>query len=518
MSAERTSRRRILIRVSTAIAIVLVAAVVLLAQWSPVANALFQAVATSLVKGYPELSVQFNRAGLRGPANTFAVSDFCCNVTNFAEARLDQLTIKYRLRPLLHGKGSLREITLSNLVLRVDATKPLPAVLRGKPGKEEKSPSRLDLKRPPDVDIRNAVISVTCAVTTSPSPATVVLTNMTLALGRGCVPEGALPYPFELRGAVCVDGGSPAAIACSGAARPDTLGADTADIDVSFSLNKFKLSDLNGALSVASPFVVETGEMDCSFSARCREGRLAGLVTITTSNLVIRPNKKGSSTFMQLSLDTWMILVRDQKGIIRVDCPIGGTLLQPVIPVDSVLAGQIGTAGRKIGAGVLDTVSVGLLHGVGNSWETSVDDRNRYDDILKVERIDPRERHFERARHYEKIVNDCATAVKEYTAQVTAFPAETNLAVRSLLATADIRNQRLADPKGAIAALKAIVETYHVHPDADDAMLKMIDILIEQKQYPDAYSLSREFGGKFPRSGLATQVEERRARIAKFVW
>jgi TolA-binding protein len=214
----------------------------------------------------------------------------------------------------------------------------------------------------------------------------------------------------------------------------------------------------------------------------------------------------------------WEMLVRDGKGKVKVDVDIGGRLLHPEIPIGPVLAAQLGTAGRKAATGVLSIVPIGIVQDIGESWEKNVEDQARYDDVLKIARLDPKEQHFERARHYEKVVKSYKMAVEEYTAQVREYPKEADLAVRSLAMMAEIQARQLKDPPGAIATLRRLVEAYASHPDADDAMLRMIDISAESKDYSNADKLCTEFGEKFQGSGLAESVAERRRRIAKYVW
>ena len=533
MSRSRSRRwPRIALRIVLGLAVLVGGcSALVLWEWSPLAPRFYRFAAARGAKAVPGVSVEIRKAGFLGFLDAFSVSGFEGSAGDYATLKFDTFVISYRLLPILKGRASLRSVTLRDVVVRIDTTKSFPGsgpkTQAPEPGGGKTAPpavassggpagpSRLDL---PSLDASNVTISVSFVAATGAPPTEVVFHDLRMVAGPGAAGT-ALPMGFSIDGTAAVDGGSSAVVRCAGGFAMKPGGVDAADADIDLSVRGIRMKDLNGILAHVAPFVVETGTLDCHFDARCRDGRLAGLASIEATGLAITENKKTVRLqLFQLSLGTWQMLVRDRKGTVKVDVDLGGRLRHPDIPIGPVLAAQLGTAGRSVAAGLLSAVPIGFVQDIGKSWDQGADDRARYDDVLKIDRLEKKERHFERARHYEKIVKNYKTAVEEYEAQVREFPDETDLAVRSLAAMAEVKVGHLKDPRGAIASLRRLVDTRGAHPDADDAMVRMIDIAIEAKDYSNADKMCREFKEKFPQSGLSGQVAERRQRIAKYVW
>jgi len=491
-----------------------------LCEASPFAPAFYRFAASRATRSMPGLHVGFQRAGLRIFPDTFSISEFKGDAGDFGTLKFDKLTVSYRLIPVFHGRASLRDVTLRDVVVKVDANKtfPIPTPKPGTDGNQVSAPADLSKVDFASLDASNVKISVSFVAVTGAPPTELVLHDLRIKAGPG-IAGSKLPIGFTVDGMAAIDGGSSAVVRCTGGFALKPGGMDAADVDIDLAVSNILMKDFNRMIAPLSPFLINTGTLDCHFDARCRDGRLAGLASIEAREFSIVENGRNQRIkFLQLSLGMWQMLVRDGKGRVKVDANIGGRMSRPDIPIGPVLFAQLGTAGRNVTVGVLNAVPIGFVRDIGKSLEKNADEEARYDDVLKIDRLDKKERHFQRARHYERIVKNSKMAVEEYQSQVQGYPKETDLAVGSLVAMAEIKVRQLKDPRGAVAALRQLVDAYASHPDADDAMLRMIDIAIEARDYSNADKFCVEFGEKFQDSGLLPAVQERRQRIAKYVW
>ena len=483
---------------------------------SPVPPLLCRVAVRRALTGTPVTAFDVRRIGLGLWPGHFRLGGVSCRAGALGTVTLARMDTRFRLLPLLGGTLSLRSVEVDGLSIELDATQPVPPLPAG--GDTPPPALRPDLARLPVILVTNVSLHVTISTSTSPPPSVVTITNLALDVTPDPGPDAALPMLVRLTARCSVDGGDAATIHATGAVGIDGPAPEGINADVDFALKGLPLADLNNLLREAAPFLVDSGGLDGYFNACCREGRLSGLASFTTHRAEIRPNEGGGSKFLELSFKAWQFLVRQRDGVVSADCPISGTLVEPVVPFGPVLREQAAASGRNLGVRLLDKIPLGISKDAAATWEEKAAEKDKHDDILKISRLESVETHYQRGRHYEKQVKNYRTAVREYEAQVTAHPGETDLAVQSLRAMAALQHKHLDDPAGAMQALRRVVDDYRKHRDADDAMATLIDLAEETRDYPQADRLCREFLEIFPHSALVEDIRKQHRAIRKFVW
>ena len=74
------------------------------------------------------------------------------------------------------------------------------------------------------------------------------------------------------------------------------------------------------------------------------------------------------------------------------------------------------------------------------------------------------------------------------------------------------------DTPAALRTLRRIVDTFHDHAEADDAMWRMIELAVDTRDYPRAGDLCDEFVTLFPHSALLGKVRDCRRNIERYIW
>jgi hypothetical protein len=485
----------------------------LLSRSSPLSPWLYERLGRWAITDTP-LALQLRGIGFDTLFRRFTVSRLTVEAADYASLTLDNLTLRHRLRPLLVSRVSLKRVELQNLGLRVDSTRPVPAWTSTAP-----LPVTFDLDHLPDMQIDQVFLLYRLLVTTGSPPATVVFSNVHLVVRQESPARGHLPMTFQMSGDVQFDTGRPSRFECRGRTDPSSLATRAARLDLDATIREFHLPDLNPLLAPLAPFQIESGGLTYYLNLRCREGTLSGLASISASNVHIRRQEHavGQRT-LQASFQSWQALARQRNGVIEADCPIGGTLWEPHIPLGSVLRDQARQAGRNVAAKALSRLPASGGRSVGDNLESAGHDRARYDHILKIERYPPDEQHFERARHYHHVVRNYPEAATEYRRQLAQFPGREDLAVRSLQGLAELQRRPLNDRAGALASLRQIVDGHPRHPEADDALSKMIDWCMEDRDYRQASALCSEFQTLFVHSAFTDHVRRQQKQVSSFAW
>jgi hypothetical protein len=488
----------------------------LLGYHSPVAQAVYRAVSRVVLTEFPGVTFKFGRMGVMPGLRTFAIRDIRATAGGAADTRIDSVVCRYSLLPLARGRLCVRDTTIDGVRVVSDTTEPVPDCLT-----TQIQPVPVDV-RMDSLDrflVTNVSAVVRCRTATNAPECRITLTNAFLRLHRLPSAESSLPYSFSVFSAYFIDEGSNMFLSAIGRCSLDAKSESDVNVDLDVTATNICLPDLNPLLAGASPFLIRTGAMDYYLNMICRGGQLSGITSIKTRGLSLLHNTGSIGTgFLRLSFDAWRFLAQQRNGSIEADCNISGTISKPVVPIGNVLKDQAVGAGRNMGIKIVEKIPTGFTRNMAARWESDSADRSRYDNILKISRLDPSEQHFEKGRHYREIVRNYKLAIDEFLLQASEYPESEGLAVRALMAAADLLRNRLRDLPQAAGTLRRLVERYPKHQDADDAMLAMVEIAVEQKRYPDADVLCDEFREKFVHSELLPKIAEIKKSIADFVW
>lgn len=452
------------------------------------------------------------RAGWAGLFSQIRLRHVHLRLAGSDSVDIREVEIRIRRRPLLARRLSIRSIRIDEVrfesTLEPAAAWPVPA-LQG----------AFDTARMPDITIQpvNGRIHV-------PDPEAAGPTLIEIAGGRihaalSSPSARKTSYAFDLRAELAVNGHAPAPLSIRGWVNPRLPDPDKLDLDLDLTLDALPMPSLTARHTRRIPFIADRGTLAMLVNLRAREGRLSGLASLRIRDLIVRENPDAvNAHFLTLSFHAWQFLARQRNGHIDADAQIQGTVHAPLIPIGHVLQQQAGHIGRNVAVRLLDTLPGPGTDRQAKRLEASRDSAGRHDDILKIARLPEHERHYERGRHYERIVKGYATAAEEYRRQADRFPAQTNLAVLALMASARVHARRLDQPDQARTDLRRVLDTYPGHPDADDALFEMIRIAEDRRDFPVADRLCREFLERFPRSEFTPKIQAIRTRIRPFVW
>jgi hypothetical protein len=469
------------------------------------------------MQDFPGVDISFQRMGLSPGLSSFAVTGLRTTAGGAADISIDSLSVRYSLLPILRGKLFLGESVIDGIRAAIDLTEPVPDCLRT--AKPPVPPLTVETKALKSAIVTNVSASVRGRSATNSPVFTVTLTNFVLRIERDQDSNPTVPFSFSGAAAYRFDQGTNQNINMVGRCNLDAKTASGVNMDVDLAAKSIPLPDLNPILAGSSPFLVRTGTMDFYFNMCCRNGKLAGITSIKTSGVTLLHNSGSVGTgFLRLSFDAWRFLAQQRNGNIEADCNISGTIDKPVVPIGTVLRDQAVGAGRNMGMRVVEAIPTSFTRNLAAKWDRNESERDRYDNILKVSRLDKSEQHYEKGRHYREIVRNYNLAVAEFMLQASEYPDSAELAVRALIAAAEIQRSRMHDLPAAIDALNRVVQKYSNHADADDAMLEMIGMSVELKRYPDANVLCNRFKETFKHSEHAAKVAEIQKSISDMVW
>ena len=452
------------------------------------------------------------RAGFSGGPHRLRISGMQFSAPWLGELAVSEIIISYRLLPLLTGRFSCRTLQLTGVEFYGEVDPESEVTL-------PPLPAALDLSTLPDISVSPINVKMIILDPNADAPMRLGLTNGTFTAKTVRAPETGPPYQFSYHSSVDINQGTPAALKISGHLDPLTMNAEQLNIDVDLALEAVSLPALTATGSRAIPFIAEKGRLSLYMELCARHGRLSGLASLRIAEMAIKQNPGAENArFITLSFSAWNFLARQRNGRVEADAEIRGTVAQPVVPIGQILQAQAGNIGRSLTTRVLDAMPFEATREQSERIDARREAASRHDDILKISRLPAHERHFERGRHYERVVRGYPAAVNEYQLQVKNYPAETNLAVQALMHCANVRASHLNQHTQAMQDLRRILNEHPHHPQAPDALLEKIRIAESLRQYPQAAQLCNEFSEKFPSSNHIRTVNTIQNRIRRFVW
>ncbi|OGV62122.1 MAG: hypothetical protein A2498_07870 [Lentisphaerae bacterium RIFOXYC12_FULL_60_16] len=466
----------------------------------------------------PNLEWSCARAGIGKLPNRLQARDLRLKAPGLESLTVETVMIKYRLLPLLIGRISARSIRVTGV--RVQTTVDLAAMPAGTtPTNVPPPPAALDLARLPNIEVTPITVSLRLLDPASDVPIEIRLTNGNIRASITRQRTEGLPYEFTAQANLVVNHRDPAPLLLHGFLDPHSLTPAELDLDADLSLDQFPMTALTATRPRSVPFIAESGILTVRLGLCARDGRLSGLASLRIQDMTIRENTGADNArFITLPFNAWQFLTRQRNGTVEAETEIHGTLLQPVVPIGKVLQNQAGNVGRNLTVRMLEAIPLDATRDLANRIETNRTAISRHDDILKIARLPEFEQHYERGRHYERILKGYPAAVEEFKRQVERFPTQTNLAVQALMASALLHHKELEESRAALADLRRILDDYPSHPDADNALFEMIRIAENQRDYPETDRLCREFQQRFPGSEFARNIRDTLARVRRFVW
>jgi len=432
--------------------------------------------------------------------------------------QVDSIVVSPRITHLLFGQLSLRSLKISGI--RSKAT----VIISPQPNKQaEVKPfnfNRIDLKKLPEISITNVFIELIINSTNFSDLKLTITNTLFLSSYSRRHDKRIPPYQIMVSSYLNINNGSNILIntKCEiGKLLPDNI--KMANFDVSLSARQINLTDFNPLFYYSAPFFVKNGQMEVETDLRARNNILAGLCSIKIENMdIIENNYHKNSTFLCLSFNAWKFLIRNRKGDILIDCEVDGTVDKPNIPLGTTLLNTIETMGYSTATRLLNAIPTATTREVADKIEANTVARSKYNDLLKINRLDKREQHLARGQHWEKIVKNYPEALKEYSLQVQNYPMETNYAVQALMASAEVKRKYMQDYDDAINTLRQVLTDYKNSNQADDALYKMIQISLESKNYHIANNFCDEFIKTFPTSEFIPKIKQIKKEISRFVW
>jgi hypothetical protein len=483
-----------------------------------------------------DITWSVQRAGLYGGPHRLRVDDLQLRAPGLGEVKAESIQIGYRILPLVTGRVSLRSIAITGFsyagVIDPESKVEHKAVTVPESKAENEAviepesevarpalPAALDLKRPPTVDIRPLAISMTILDPPSDAPLRIDITNGFIVAKMHPSASRQPPYAFQFEAQAVVNQGNTADIKIAGQLDPATLETNALNLDADVALTDLALTDVTATGSTRFPFIAEQGKLHLDLNLCARDGRLSGLASMRIQDMVIRQNPNAENArFLTLTFNAWHFLARQHNGRVEAEADIGGSVLQPIVPLGQVLQHQAGQIGRGLTTRMLDAIPLEATREQAEQITERREAKARHDDILKIARLPEYERHFERGRHYERIVRAYPNALSEYQLQVERYPAHTNLVVQALMHGARLRFQHMKEADAALADLRRILDNHPLHDAADEALYEMIRITESQRDYQHTARLCDEFLTRFPDSPHGRQVIKTKERIRRFVW
>jgi tetratricopeptide (TPR) repeat protein len=483
----------------------------LTAYHSPFNPRILALVASRQSQATPALAWRCRRAGWAGHPGRLRISGLHLLSSCSDELSFDEINVRLHPRSFFRRILSIRDVRAQGVrfLLRIDPHVPflLPPL-----------PDSFDADHMPEVllqDLEGLVVNQ------SPSHENVAAIHFSSGIVQACSSPLRTQGPafgFHIHADAAIDNHPPAPLRAQGFANPRNLDPQHLDLDFDLTLEHLPITALATDRSRKIPFIAQSGALAIHLNLCARDGRLSGLFSLRIRDLVLRENPLAPhAKFLTLSLKAWQSLARQSNGNIDADADIKGTVLAPVVPIGLVLQDQV----QRIGGNVVVHLASQLPGDGAKQWAKQLENQRssnqRHDDIQKIMRLPEHERHFERGRHFDRIVKNHLQASQEYLKQVELFPSHDHLAVQALFA-ASTNHFQLEDPRQAMSLLRRILNEYPSHPDADNALFNKIEMARKIRDFPKADSLCREFLERFPRSDLAERVKHIRKEIASFVW
>lgn len=499
-------------RTACAVILITVFGWLLTAYHSPLNPLLIKLVTAPVAQSGNGEQLSIRRAGLSGGPHRLRISNMQFSAPWLGQLDVADIIVGYRLRPLLAGRIACHTMLISDVVFTGEVDPESEVVL-------PPLPAVLDLTTLPDISISPIVVNMKILDPNAQEPMRLNLTNGTIRTQMIRKPVKALPYTFEYICSIIINEGPPAGLTISGVLDPFAMNPETLNLDLDLALKSVSLPSLTATGSRSIPFIAENGNLSIYMEMCARHGRLSGLASLRIVEMAIRQNPGADNArFITLSFSAWNFLARQRNGSVEADAEIRGTVSQPEIPIGQILQAQAGNIGRSLTTRVLDAMPFESTREQSGRIDARREAAARHDDILKISRLPMHERHFERGRHYERVVRGYPTAVSEYLLQVEKYPEETNLAVQALMHCAQIRSRHLDQHNEAMQDLRKILNDYPDHPQAPDALLEKIRIAETLRQYPQAAQLCNEFTERYPTSSHSRTVTTIQNRIRRFVW
>ncbi|MBM4148302.1 MAG: hypothetical protein FJ224_04595 [Lentisphaerae bacterium] len=514
-------RRRLFLPLLFGIPLLILAAATspwwLLSIRSPFSRLFYYGAVKMALLDFSGVDVRFGRMGLEPGFASFRAEDMKITAGAAIESRVNSVVVRYSLPHMLNRRLAPSEIVVDGVRTVATTSEPLPdSLVHMKP---TPLPVEIDFSRLSILLVSNVSSAVRFRPLPDADEVSVLLTNAVFLLRQASDTNPVVPYSFAFEGRFAVSSNALSSFRGAGRCAMDRLSPSELDADLDLEMRGVPIRQINPLLLAVAPFTARAGEFDYFINACCRSGRLSGITSLKTTGLRIQPNVRTAGTgLLNLSFNSWHFLIGQRDGTIEADCPVGGTVLEPQMPILAVLREQAITVNRNLRIRAADSIPTGTSRFMADKWEREASERSRYDDILKISRLEPAVRHFERGRHFEEIVRNFEFAAREYTLQVDEYPGERATGARALRAAARLYIDRLDNTAAAVAALRRLAAAYPDNPDADDALADAIDLLVEMKRYPEADAACDEFRRAFPHSSLRQQVEWVQRSISNLVW